>query len=807
MLTLLTLVTLVQAPLAPAHLHPAGLDVYVEIPNVGEFAGLARTAPIGKLAHDAQFLDAIVAMLRQPELDRAALSAQLDEGLGRALGAIGLPADVLNDATLSMSINGLRSSLPDAVQRTAQWSAARAQLQELSQQVQNQTAPPATLAELPDSGGEAPRDPWGHALVYSVDPTTQQFSLTSLGADGEPGGELDATDVTVDANVMEVATALASDAFGVTVALRLASEAHANTLFEALVASLASSVELGAPGAVGERAFRVAEFPAWVDVEGSTLLLGQGNVMHADVLARTRGDGRNPAGARSVLESAHARLGEPRDRVVWLGYQAAGWLDLIGGFAGALGSLGSADGASPLTSLIDMLPSTGTEPKSPSESAWRTEFDGKQFRALSVEPAPTSGFGALLGRTPFDAAVLQTIPATANAFWVTSIDGPATGKQLFTLLGQQNGHSAAEWLASIERTANVRLDKALFDNLGGTATVYAMPWKAIGLPPVVAVVPLRDPALFSASIEHLGALLPDSLVESGAKVNTRPYRDTAITTLSLGDSTGGLPIPIQPALCVLDGQLLISTSPTPLKDEIKRRKDAKGELHAAVAASQKELGGASSTLYVDYVAILSDVLAIATNAAKMIGGDSLPIDLSKLPKRELLEKYFAPTTSRTELRDGWAYTTARGSFGPETPLFLAAAMFAVGELVERRLVNATRVDGAAEASDGAVDAAPVPATPPPAEVTSVALRQVRGALAVYKNDTGKYASTLGDLTVGSANYPSGYLASGSVPNDGWGQALRYELTENGARYRLWSIGADGMDQSGAGDDVNAQPVR
>ncbi|TAJ02404.1 MAG: hypothetical protein EPO68_18100, partial [Planctomycetota bacterium] len=664
------------------------------------------------------------------------------------------------------------------------------------------------LADLADAEGAAVRDPWGREFVYSVDAGTQQFTLTSLGADGAPGGGADATDVTVDADRMNALKPIVSDAFGVTIALRFASEANATALHDTLLAALSTRGEVGIPGPDGERAFEVSGLPAWLDVDGATLVIGEGNVAHADVLARMRSNGRSSAGARSVLESAHARLGEPRERVVWLGYQAAGWLELIGGFAGALGSLGSAGGASPFAALIDMLPSTGSEPKAHSECAWRTEFDGKQFRALSVEPAPTSGFSALLGRTPIDAAVLQAIPASANAYWVTSIDGPAIGAQLFALLGQQNGQSAEEWLASIERSAHVRLDKALFQNFGSTAAVYAMPWKAIGLPPVVAVVPLRDPAVFTASVEHLGALLPGSLVESGAKVNTRPYRDVPITTISLGDNADmPIPIPIQPALCVLDGQLLISTSPTPLKDEIKRRKEAKGELHAAVASSQKDLGGASSASHVDYVAIVSDVLAIATNAAKMFGGDDIPVDLSKLPKRELLAKYFTPSASRTELRDGWAYTTTRGSFGPETPLFLVGAIGAVGQLVSRAPIDMPSDGEQAEAVDGEVRVAPAPATPPPAELTNVALRQVRGALAVYKNDTGKYAGALSDLTVGSANYPSGYLSSGSLPNDGWGHGLRYELIENGARYRLWSIGADGVDQSGAGDDVNAPPVR
>lgn len=807
MLLLLSLVPLVQAPLSPAHLHPASLDLYVEIPNLGEFVALTRTAPIGQLAHDAEFLGLFAGLLRQPELEHAALAAQLDAAPGLALGGIGLTPDALDNASLSLSINGLRTTLPAAMQRAAHWTAAHAQVSEWSARIHNAGSPPAKLADLADARGEAPRDPWGREYVYTLDAGTQQFTLLSLGADGAPGGSGDATDVGIDTDRAEALVPLVRDAFGITIALRFAAESSAEALQQSLLTALEQRVELGAPGPDGERTFSLKGLPAWIDVDGSTLLIGEGNVTHSDVLARARGSGRNSAGARSVLESAHARLGEPRERVVWLGYQSTGWLDLVGGLVGALGGLGAAGDASPFAALTGLLPATGGEPRAASETAWRTEFDGKQFHARSVEPIAAQGIGALLGRTPIDAAALQSVPAAANAFWATSIDGPEIGKQLFTLLGRQSGLSGAEWVASLERTSNVRLDKALFDNIGSTALVYAMPWKAIGLPPVVAVVPLRDPALFAASVEHLGALLPADLVEAGAKVSTRPYREIPITTISLGSGGGPIGMPIQPALCVLDGQLFVSTSPTPLKDEIKRRKEAAGERHPALNGMQQQLAGASSVSHVDIVAIVSDVITIASNAAKMFGGDNLPIDLSKLPKRELLSKYLGPTSSRTELRDGWAYSTSQGSFGPETPLFLVGAMGASSRLVERAPKSSAATSEASDASSNAAQAPPAGDAPAPAEQTTLALRQVRGALAVYKNENGKYPGALVELTAASANYPRGYLSSGALPDDGWGQALHYELVESGARYRLWSIGADGADQGGAGDDVNAQPVR
>jgi general secretion pathway protein G len=38
-------------------------------------------------------------------------------------------------------------------------------------------------------------DPWGHPILYTVDPTGDRFELTSLGSDGKQGGSGTAADI------------------------------------------------------------------------------------------------------------------------------------------------------------------------------------------------------------------------------------------------------------------------------------------------------------------------------------------------------------------------------------------------------------------------------------------------------------------------------------------------------------------------------------------------------------------------------------------------------------------------------------
>jgi general secretion pathway protein G len=61
------------------------------------------------------------------------------------------------------------------------------------------TLPPAPARWRPDGYlPSVPRDPWNHAYQYAcVD--GRHFTLRSLGADGEPGGDGEAADVDVDA--------------------------------------------------------------------------------------------------------------------------------------------------------------------------------------------------------------------------------------------------------------------------------------------------------------------------------------------------------------------------------------------------------------------------------------------------------------------------------------------------------------------------------------------------------------------------------------------------------------------------------
>ena len=88
-------------------------------------------------------------------------------------------------------------------------------------------------------------------------------------------------------------------------------------------------------------------------------------------------------------------------------------------------------------------------------------------------------------------------------------------------------------------------------------------------------------------------------------------------------------------------------------------------------------------------------------------------------------------------------------------------------------------------------------------VTMEVLVEVEVALTLYQLDhKGAAPDTLEVLLQESETYPEGYLEGGSVPVDGWDHALVYSKTEAG--YTLHSMGSNGVDDGGAGDDIRSQ---
>jgi hypothetical protein len=341
----------------------------------------------------------------------------------------------------------------------------------------------------------------------------------------------------------------------------------------------------------------------------------------------------------------------------------------------------------------------------------------------------------------------------------------------------------------------------LFDRLGSSAVLFAQPVRGLGLPKTYVVIDLAEGAEPDAVLADLAALAASPAVAGGVgsalEVQLRTYKDVPYATVTLPpelSSLGDLGT-LRPVIAVFDGKLFVTNGTLTLKSEIRRRLgDADDQLGPADypwTRGEDVFGpGAAAALYVDWGAQVEGLFALGRTFGGMLSGMvDLPYDLTNLPDPRLFTRHMPPTIHTVRRGNGVAHRHEAG-FAFETWIGLAGGFAMVMD----------ELDPATGAPPTTVALAPRD----PREATQDALSDLRTALTVYKIDQGAFPTTLDRLVEPTESFPRGYLDGKTTPEpDAWGHPFRYELTEGGAAYRLWSTGADGVDQDGAGDDVSA----
>jgi hypothetical protein len=429
------------------------------------------------------------------------------------------------------------------------------------------------------------------------------------------------------------------------------------------------------------------------------------------------------------------------------------------------------------------------------KGVWRVEMRGERFVTEAVYRRLPEFESKALGNGVVDPSAARFVPKEAVGAWVTNIDGPALESEIRALVG-----AATEM-------------PPLVDGLGTHAAFYLLPINSIQalVPRAFLAVELKDKKKFEAALSAWAAKLAQVAPE--AKVVDKPYRKLACVSLSIGKEgeeqaapsaspLGGLSpdMSLSPTIVVFDDRVLFGIKKNYVQSETRRIVDGKSpELHE-IANSEtipKDIFEASSMDWGGLFGKLLDIAkGLAPMAAGMMGENAPQIDASALPGSATLARYFKPSTSWSKrLADGRIYTRAESSFGPEAPLEIALCASAAGSLMKSR---------AAQPQAPVTAPAPGPVSDDAAIATQAALLLAKTGIAIYKIENAKLPATLETLLAPSDRYPDGYLApQKSVPLDGWGHALVYKPDADGKRFLLYSLGPDGKDAGGAGDDVKA----
>lgn len=808
----------------PAAFHPADAELYLAIPDVRAADVAYRAAPLNEIVGDervAKLLDS----LGVPLPERLAIAS-----LGELLAEVGyVPEDL--GALLSEALAGagaLSMSLAGAV-GSAGWEQdferlrrARADLGALDERIDAYRARtgalPGTLDALDDADAVEREDPWGGPYVYEPSADGASFELRTLGNDQEPGGRFAARDLEVGFDLAErlLACALAR------VRLQLVFDVGDVERVDALRAALASAPGVRideSPLARFEHAgleipvhrvthADVPDFEAWLATFGQHVVFGVGADTQREAVLFA---GRSAAGAGALagdarFTRARAELGEPMGTTVLAGYQSVSLLELIAALVEPLDAIDEratfARGVARLASFW-----SGGVPVS---SAWRTDLANDVFTTTTFthDNATPAGVDRWLAARELDLAGGPPIPADAMLVYATTVDGEALGAHVLEWLGSGSGFAPEQWITRIEESHGVHVGRDLFANLGGRLFAVVQPPSGVAVPQAFAYLEVADAERLWPALQSFARFVGEQLAGE-LELKERTYRDVELLMLELAASDA-----VQPTFAILDGRLVVALDSKHVKREIKRLEE-RAEERAEKTAEEGADGAANadrahpiyaaaakadsqrSEFFMDWPGLIAAVHRLAATFGPMAAGFAdLPIDLTQLPPADVLTGPLRPSRSRAVAVEGGTRTVAVSSFGPETPWLLAAAA-----------VLASRDEGGAD-GEPAEGADEEPAVEPDDAADAVArtrrgFLELRNGLAVHRVEFGRYPAELESLVEPTESYPRGFLDGAALPEDGWGRSYRYQASEGGRSYRLWSAGRNGEDEGGAGDDLTA----
>lgn len=411
---------------------------------------------------------------------------------------------------------------------------------------------------------------------------------------------------------------------------------------------------------------------------------------------------------------------------------------------------------------------------------------------------------AFMSKAPVSASASALVPKEAIGAWVVAMDPQAIERALY------DAFAPGSELASQADAPK------LAPFLGSSAAFYMFPFAGVPMggaapkPKAAMAIELRDRAGFEAAfatwLERAKAAQP------GLKVESKPYHKFPFFTFTLpsgaaapsddesddatkrsGGASGG-----DATLAILDDRVLVALTKDLARNEIKRFEAKSTERHALASEGRipKDAFEAST---MDWGGMLGKVYELARGFVPMMAqGAEKPIDVSKLPTADALFAPFQPSLSWSKRVGDRIYTRSESSFGPETPL----AIGMIGFAATRVTAAAGSARAGATKTDVVAPAAPEAAVDDQLKSTVRALRSVKTGIAVFRSQKNAVPAKLDDLLQPTDSFPKGFLESG-VPLDGWQHALVYKADVAASKYELYSVGPNGIDDAGAGDDVRA----
>jgi hypothetical protein len=401
----------------------------------------------------------------------------------------------------------------------------------------------------------------------------------------------------------------------------------------------------------------------------------------------------------------------------------------------------------------------------------------------------------LTSEQAFDLKRLERVPASSIGLTAGSIDG--LGEVYDFLMSTFEAVAPEEYaeinglIAQIMGTSDLRKD--VFANLHGNFVSFSVPGEGFpGTPVSVLRVGLHDPGAFATAAQALVTNASQMfLADTPVTLTETDHEGHRFFELDLSRTPMQMMVQLQPAFA-FDGNEFVGTlgSPKTLKSDLN------GSAGTGSITENKELmdfiatlgksGTVRSVGFSNNAATFGAVYGQLSGAFAMLGsglGD-LPIDLSLLPTEASITRHL-----------GSSYAAGYADKDGTTFIERGVSQFAAGDFMPL-LLTAAALGFAGASGESVVEAREAT----PEEQVQEDLAQINAGMSVYRISEGSYPASIDDLVRPLADFPEGCLGKSEAPVDPWGNAYRFKLNEKGKPF-LWSLGPDGEDQQGAGDDL------
>lgn len=548
----------------------------------------------------------------------------------------------------------------------------------------------------------------------------------------------------------------------------------------------------------------------WMAQDNATLWMGFAHAKPEQLEARAKRE--QPSLPASDLLFADDSTWGPSSGLpvyrLWVDLDPTAWMSNPA-IAQAQASLGTA-AAWILPTLFPYLGAKGV---------WRVDWREPRLVTDTKHTRYPSMSTTAMGAGPLDSKVARFVPAEAVGAWLTSIEPQRFEAELRSMVAlAMAGEGADAATLTPEQLSSL---PSLHAGLGKQAAFFLLPINNIQAiePRLFIALELVDRAAFESALDQWATKFAELAPQ--AKISNKPYRKHKLVSFAgeqeeeaaaaeagpFGSLMSGPSF--SPTIGVLPDRVLITLKKGFAQTEMRRVLDGKDTAAHSIASGVQAPAGVYEIATMDWAAYTGKLLDIAKGllpmAAGMMGSDAAAIDVNGLPGMATMQRYFQPTKSWSKrLEDGRILSHSESSFGPETPLTLAAvALWFVPTAAGASPFGAAPISLAADEAPSTPTAPPEqqPEVSAPDLETQSALIAVRAGIAVYRSDAGSIPAKLEFLSMPTANFPDAFLNGKPLPKDGWNRALVYKPEADGKKYALYSMGPNGVDDNGTGDDI------